>query len=780
MISANQWGIQVDGAGATGNLIEGNFVGTDTTGSLPIGNEINGILVSGGASNNTIGGTAAGQGNTVAFNDEQGIDVAAGTGNSILSNSIFSNADQGIVLAAVVSIPAITGVAGGGTGSNIEGSITSTVATTFLIQFFSNLSADPGGFYEGQTFLGSTTVTTAGGVGTIDFNLPSGVVVGTVLTATATNLGTGVTSPFSGGCVAAAVSVAFAMSSYTYNATAGVATIDVERSGDSAVAVAVNYATSNGTAVAGQDYTASSGVLTFPVNATNESFTVPLLDNKNQSSSFTTVNLSLSQPVGGATLGAISAATLIIISDTSTGGGGAFVVTNTNDSGAGSLRQAILEADADTNPDTVSIAFEIPASTASNLNVPVSGFDPSTQTWQITLASPLPAITHSVDIDGYTEGKIGEPYRYPDQVSSAVQTLALMGVPTGGSFTLTTTAPLPAGTTPPISYSATAAQVQAALNSLIPAGSVVVSGGPLPSTLLTFTFQGAYADLAIPNLIVTSSLYGGTFQSVDVETTTVGGVALSAPILISSVPNATAALDGNNAQVRVVLNAGQTAGATGLIVDDSDSQIRGLAIDGFAVGISIPNAGDVGDLIQGNAIGEYLTYPVDPSSGTPLPAPYTVELAGVGNTQGLVLASANTTIGGTDAQDANVIGGNTQQGVVFEPGASGNQLLGNQIGVIGPSSSGLYFDAGNGTDGVDIESSGTAGNPLSIVFASSNMIGGAVGARGTSSPITAAMASWSTASAPTAIWSRPTISALPPAADTPSATAIREISAAGS
>ncbi len=363
LISANQWGIQIDGAGATDNFVEGDFIGTDTTGSQPLGNEINGILFSGGASNNTVGGAAAGQGNTIAFNDEQGIDVQAGTGDSILSNSIFSNAQQGIALAATVSIPVITGAAGGGTGSNVQGSIASAVDTTFLIQFFSNLSADPAGYYEGQTFLGSTTVTTAGGTGTINFNLASGILTGMVVTATATDLSTGVTSPFSGGCVAGAVSVAFTMPSFTYNAAAGAVQIGVERSGDMAVAVSVDYATSNGTAVAGQDYTAVSGTLTFPVSAADEFFSVPLLDNRSQSSSFTTVNLTLSQPVGGATLGAISSATLIIISNSSLTNV-AYVVTNTADSGPGSLRQAILDADADPNSGTVSIAFDIPASTA--------------------------------------------------------------------------------------------------------------------------------------------------------------------------------------------------------------------------------------------------------------------------------------------------------------------------------------------------------------------------------------------------------------------------------
>ena len=46
MISANQWGIRIDGTTATGNLIEGNYVGTDSTGRLPLGNEINGIILS--------------------------------------------------------------------------------------------------------------------------------------------------------------------------------------------------------------------------------------------------------------------------------------------------------------------------------------------------------------------------------------------------------------------------------------------------------------------------------------------------------------------------------------------------------------------------------------------------------------------------------------------------------------------------------------------------------------------------------------------------------------
>ncbi len=49
---------------------------------------------------------------------------------------------------------------------------------------------------------------------------------------------------------------------------------------------------------------------------------------------------------------------------------------------------------------------------------------------------------------------------------------------------------------------------------------------------------------------------------------------------------------------------------------------------------------------------------------------------------------------------------------------------------MGPSSAGVYFDAGNGDDGVDIESSGTAGNSASIVYSSSNVIGGGAAGAG--------------------------------------------------
>ncbi len=49
--------------------------------------------------------------------------------------------------------------------------------------------------------------------------------------------------------------------------------------------------------------------------------------------------------------------------------------------------------------------------------------------------------------------------------------------------------------------------------------------------------------------------------------------------MITSVPNATAATDGNNAQIRVIVDGSDSSGGTGFTLDAAHSMIRGLIID---------------------------------------------------------------------------------------------------------------------------------------------------------------------------------------------------------
>jgi DNA/RNA endonuclease G (NUC1) len=105
----------------------------------------------------------------------------------------------------------------------------------------------------------------------------------------------------------------FSAATYTVSETGSTASITVNRTGGSDGSVTVGYATSNGTATsgAGLDYTAASGTLTFAAGETTKSFSVQILDDAVYEGD-ETVNLALTSPTGGATLGTQSTATLTI------------------------------------------------------------------------------------------------------------------------------------------------------------------------------------------------------------------------------------------------------------------------------------------------------------------------------------------------------------------------------------------------------------------------------------------------------------------------------------
>jgi hypothetical protein len=220
VISGNEnWGINILVFGSnptTDNLIEGNVIGADVTGTQPLGNGADGVSIEGATGNLVVE-------NTIAFNAGAGIFVEeisqqSGFSNGLIRNSIFSNTSLGIDLGLtfdgenletpdqvnfpqdegdpdvgannVQNFPRITGVdvtKGGPT--SVTGFFRSAPNSQYRIEFFASEERHPTGFGEGQFFLGDYDLTTDAN-GAHDFTAPVGAIPSgyEFVTCTATDL----------------------------------------------------------------------------------------------------------------------------------------------------------------------------------------------------------------------------------------------------------------------------------------------------------------------------------------------------------------------------------------------------------------------------------------------------------------------------------------------------------------------------------------------------------------------------------------------------------------
>lgn len=129
VISGNDGdGVWILGSGSTGNLVQGNYIGTDVTGTLDLGNTFNGTRIQ-DAPTNTIGGTVSGARNIISGNDENGSSIigASATGNLVQGNFIGTDvngtADLGNIENGVVLYNAPNNKIGGGNAG--EGNVIS-------------------------------------------------------------------------------------------------------------------------------------------------------------------------------------------------------------------------------------------------------------------------------------------------------------------------------------------------------------------------------------------------------------------------------------------------------------------------------------------------------------------------------------------------------------------------------------------------------------------------------------------------------------------------------
>jgi IPT/TIG domain/S-layer homology domain len=189
---------------ADGSMVEGNLIGTDAAGTGPLPNSFRPVWID--ANGIIVGGTTAGSGNVIAFNSDAGVIVAGGTGNTVRGNSIHDNAPLGIDLNGdgvtpndlgdadsgpndLQNFPVLSSVSYGAS-TTVAGLLNSTPGTTFQIDFYSNPACSnfPREFVQGETYLGSTEVTTDGsGNAHFDVTTLPGVPSGSLIAMTATD-----------------------------------------------------------------------------------------------------------------------------------------------------------------------------------------------------------------------------------------------------------------------------------------------------------------------------------------------------------------------------------------------------------------------------------------------------------------------------------------------------------------------------------------------------------------------------------------------------------------
>jgi len=169
VISGNSYdGISVHGET---NFIQGNHIGTDSSGTVHVPNVSDGIQVS-DAANIIIGGTTTNLGNVIMGNGRDGIALYHFPHDTFIANNIIAeNGDEGISLGYVTSANTFTQnsiYANGGLGIETKGwndgieppvltsslwsAITGTACPGCLIEFFL-ADPDPSGFGEGRTYL---------------------------------------------------------------------------------------------------------------------------------------------------------------------------------------------------------------------------------------------------------------------------------------------------------------------------------------------------------------------------------------------------------------------------------------------------------------------------------------------------------------------------------------------------------------------------------------------------------------------------------------------------
>ena len=108
VVSGNRQGVTIADSGTIGNTVSGNFIGTNASGDAAIGNKIDGVWIGEGAQNSVVGRATPEERNVISGNGNNGAVIDGSAYNTISGNYIgtdatgrvtLGNANIGVVLA---------------------------------------------------------------------------------------------------------------------------------------------------------------------------------------------------------------------------------------------------------------------------------------------------------------------------------------------------------------------------------------------------------------------------------------------------------------------------------------------------------------------------------------------------------------------------------------------------------------------------------------------------------------------------------------------------------
>jgi CSLREA domain-containing protein len=522
-------------------------------------------------------------------------------------------------------------------------------------------------------------------------------------------------------------------------------TVTVQRTGASSGAVSVHYATSDGTATAGSDYTATSGDLNWADgDAADKTFNVTV-NGDTTVEPHETINLTLSAPTGGAALGTPNTATVTIQNDDVAANHGSIqlsAATYSGGEGAGQIAVTVTRTGG--SDGAVAVTFDTSNGTAA------AGSDYTAVTNQTVMFADGDAANKTVNISVTDDSEYEGPETFNVALTNPTGG-ATLGSPAAAVVTISDNDAIPAtlvvnttddsddGYCLPAHCSlreainaANASSDASTINFTIPGSGVhtITPATVLPTVTQPVTINGYTQPGAAANTLATGN-DAVLLVELDGENTleaclsiTGGGSTVSGLVINRCSPGVALSGPGNNTVAGNFIGtnaAGTAASATGqrvAISNSSGNTVGGTSpaarnvLSGGTFGVVIdgsPN-GATNNLIQGNYIG------TDKNGTAALP----------NSVSGVQLnAAAQNTVGGTAAGARNVISGNftglfigqlsTQnnvQGNYVGTDATGAADLGNSFGVIieaadntvgGATADARNVISGNNGDAVKIE-----------------------------------------------------------------------------